>query len=108
MTYLAKNPVEPNTVAVIPLTCRTNENDKCRTLFQLMGRSLHKQEDTADVDVSQIHEHSKDTMLVLRTPRVPVIHVCALRLTEERPPGPALRPLFSKVMPAVSSVAYPL
>lgn len=75
MTYLAKNPVEPNTVAVIPLTCRANENDKCRTLFQLMGRSLHKQEDTADVDLSQTHEHNKDTMLVLRTPRVPVIHV---------------------------------
>ena len=26
MTYLAKNPVDPNTVAVIPLTCRVNEN----------------------------------------------------------------------------------
>lgn len=31
-----------------------------------------------------------------------------IKLTDDRPPGPTLRPLFSKVMPAVSSVANPL
>lgn len=72
MRYRPRNPLQPNTVAVIPLICMMNYCSE-----------------------------------ILPDYRVLAGHLCPP--TDERPPAPALTPLFKSVMPAVSwSVAKPL
>lgn len=80
MIYLARNPVDPKTVAVRPLTCEQQVafvSTPARSVLLRCAQSSH-----LDIDL-------------------------VVWLTDERPPGPALRPLFRRVIPAVSSVAKP-
>ena len=90
ITYLAKKPVDPNTVAVIPLTWRGDQ--RCLAWRCCKPKSSPY--------TSECREWVHLPILLTQYQDV----VC---LTDERPPGPAFMPLFKRVMPAVSSVAKP-